>query len=85
MESAPLLVWFWALSSVMLLTVTPPEMRGRVMGIYLTTFALSALGAFPMGALSDLWSAPLAVGLFGALTLLSVVIMLALRRGIARQ
>jgi MFS family permease len=75
---------FTALGMVMILTVTLPEMRGRVMGVYLTSFGLTSLGAFPIGALCDMLGAPLTTGIFGGLTLLSVVIMLALRPAIAR-
>ena len=75
---------FMALTNVMLLTITPPEMRGRVMGLYMSTMGLTALGAYPMGAIFDLLGAPLAMLIFGALTLSSVVIILALRPQVAR-
>ncbi len=71
---------FMALNNVMVQTITPPEMRGRVMGVYVTTFGLTALGALPMGALSDLIGAPFTTLIFGTLTLASVAILFAVRR-----
>lgn len=75
---------FMALSNVMILTVTPPEMRGRIMGVYMGSFGLTSLGALPMGALSDLLGAPLTTGIFGGLTVLCVVAILVLRPSTVR-
>ena len=60
---------YTALNNALVLTITPPEMRGRVMGVFMTTFGLMPLGALPMGALTDNIGAPLTVGIFGVLTL----------------
>jgi MFS family permease len=75
---------FMALSNVMILTVTPPEMRGRVMGIYVASFGLTSLSAYPMGALCDLLGAPFTTAIFGGLTLVSVAVVFALRLDIVR-
>jgi len=60
---------YTALNNALVLTITPPEMRGRVMGVFMTTFGMMPLGALPMGALTDNIGAPLTTGIFGVLTL----------------
>jgi MFS family permease len=48
-------------------TNTPDHLRGRVMSIYMTVFAGSTpIGAALAGVISDLWGAPLAVAIGGA-------------------
>lgn len=48
-------------------TNTPDHLRGRVMSIYMTVFAGSTpIGAALAGVLSDLWGAPVAVAVGGA-------------------
>jgi MFS family permease len=48
-------------------TNTPDHLRGRVMSIYLTVFTGSApIGAALAGLLSDVWGAPVAVAVGGA-------------------
>ena len=60
---------FMALNQAMMLTITPPEMRGRVAGLFMMTFGLQPLGAMPIGMLIDATSAPLTIGCFGGATL----------------
>lgn len=64
---------FMALNQALVMTLTPPEMRGRITGLFMTTFGLQPLGALPIGALSDTFGAPLTIGAFGGLTLLLFV------------
>lgn len=54
----------------LLQVATPPEFRGRVMGLYMITMGLQPLGSFLAGAMADMWSAPTAVLLMGAASLL---------------
>lgn len=60
---------FMSLNQAMVMMLTPPEMRGRVTGLFMTTFGLQPLGALPIGMLIDAVGAPLTIGSFGALTL----------------
>jgi MFS family permease len=56
---------------------TPPELRGRVMSVYMTTFAGSApFGALLAGFVSGAVSAPASIMLGGAVTLAAVVFLL---------
>jgi hypothetical protein len=52
----------------------PDELRGRVMGIYMLNQGLLPLGSLFAGSLADVFSAPTAVFIMGALvTILAVV------------
>jgi MFS family permease len=56
---------------------TPPELRGRVMSVYMTTFAGSApFGALLAGFVSGVVSAPASIMLGGAVTLAAVAFLL---------
>jgi MFS family permease len=66
---------FMALNQAMMLTITPPEMRGRVAGLFMTTFGLMPLGAMPIGMLIDATSAPLTIGYFGGATFVFLIIV----------
>jgi len=61
---------FMSLNNALVLSLTPPHMRGRVTGLFMTTFGLQPLGALPIGALSDVIGAPLTLGSFAAVTAL---------------
>ena len=61
---------FMSLNQAIVMILTPPEMRGRVTGLFMTTFGLQPLGALPIGMLTDAFGAPLTIGGFGAITLL---------------
>jgi len=60
---------YMSLNQALVLVLTPPEMRGRVTGLFMTTFGLQPLGSLPIGMLSDTYGAPVTIGAFGALTL----------------
>ncbi|MBI4287704.1 MAG: MFS transporter [Chloroflexi bacterium] len=53
---------YTSLSNTLLLTETPPEIRGRVMSFNIMTFGLTPIGVLPIGALADAIGAPWAVG-----------------------
>jgi len=73
---------YMALNNALMMNITPPEMRGRVMGLFVTTFGLMPLGALPMGALTDVIGAPFTVGISGAAILVFVIIMVIFRPGL---
>lgn len=75
---------YMALNNALIMTITPPEMRGRVMGLFMTTFGLMPLGALPMGALIDIIGAPFTVGVFGAVILVFISIMVLFRPSLRR-
>lgn len=59
-------------------TASPEDMRGRVMGLYVFTWAAVPVGSLQAGAVASLLGAPFAVGLNGVLVALLVA-------GIARR
>ena len=65
---------FMTLNQALMMIITPPEMRGRVAGLFMTTFGLMPLGAMPIGILIDATSAPLTIGCFGGATLVFFII-----------
>lgn len=75
---------FMALNNALVLSITLPEMRGRVMGVFMTTFGLMPLGALPMGRLTDTVGAPLTIGGFAVLTVGFFILMLLFRPSIRR-
>lgn len=75
---------FLALNNALVLSITLPEMRGRVMGVFMTTFGLMPLGALPMGRLTDTVGAPLTIGGFAVLTVGFFILMLLFRPSIRR-
>jgi len=75
---------FMALNNALVLSITLPEMRGRVMGVFMTTFGLMPLGALPMGRLTDTFGAPLTIGCFAVLTVGFFILMLLFRPSIRR-
>jgi len=60
------------LNSTMVMLNTDKAWYGRVMSIYLMNFALMPLATLPLGALSDMISAPFAVGSAAVLIILVV-------------
>ena len=63
---------------------TPHEMQGRVMGVYQLTWNVNLFGSLAVGALADVFNAPLALALAGAATAGSVAVLAAFRRGLLR-
>ncbi len=66
---------FMALTQALMLIIAPPEMRGRVAGLFMTTFGLQPLGAMPIGILIDATSAPPVIACFGGATLVFFIIV----------
>ena len=67
-----------AMANTVVQSATPPELRGRVMSVYMTIFAGSApFGALIAGLVSDVISAPASIMLGGAATLAAVAVLLA--------
>jgi predicted MFS family arabinose efflux permease len=64
---------YMALNQALMLTIAPPEMRGRVAGLFMTTFGLQPFGAMPIGMLIDATSAPPVIAGFGGATLVFFV------------
>ncbi len=64
-------VWQNALANTLLQFVTPDELRGRVMGVYSMTFqTMFRLGGLQAGLVADWLSAPIAVAIGAAASLL---------------
>ena len=66
---------YMALNQALMLTITPPEMRGRVAGLFMMTFGLQPLGAMPIGILIDAAGAPPVIACFGGATLVFFIIV----------
>lgn len=58
---------YLALNATIIMDKVDQAYRGRVMSVYLMTFSLMPLMVVPLGALSDAFGAPLAVGASGLL------------------
>jgi MFS family permease len=52
------------------------EMRGRVLGLYMSTFGLSQIGGFVLGAVASIATVPLALGLAGTIVALNAARLL---------
>ena len=53
---------FFSLSNALILLLTEPQLRGRVMGVYMLTNGFTPFGALALGALAQSLGAPVAVG-----------------------
>lgn len=73
-----------SLNNTLLLTQTPPEMRGRVMSFTIMTFGLTPLGVLPIGALAEVIGAPWAVGGGGLIVILATIALTAWRPALRR-
>ena len=58
---------FQSLNSTLVMTNTEPAYHGRVMSVYMLTFSAMPLGVVPFGALSDIYGAPITIGIGGLL------------------
>ena len=61
---------YLALNNTLIQSNVPHELLGRVMSIYVMTFAMMPLGTLPLGALTDAIGAPLAIGAGGIIVIL---------------
>lgn len=73
-----------AVNNTLIQSNVPHQVRGRVMGIYMMTFALMPLGTLPLGALADAIGPSVAIGASGALIVLFTILMALLRPSLRR-
>ena len=58
---------YMTLNGTIIQELTPDEYRGRVSSVYMMTWGMMPLGAVPAGAIAEVWGAPAAVFLGGAI------------------
>jgi len=61
---------YMAINTTLLQSNVPMRLMGRVMSVYMLTFALMPMGALPVGALAEAIGTPVAVGAGGVLIVL---------------
>jgi fucose permease len=66
-----------ATTNTLLQTMSPDELRGRVMSVFMLTWGLMPLGTLPAGAIASSLGAPFAVGLGGLICLVFVLLLTA--------
>lgn len=66
---------YQTMSQTLVQTLVTPEYRGRVMGINQFTWGASSLGGLMMGALAQVYSAPVAITIGGALIAGAVMVV----------
>jgi MFS family permease len=66
---------YLAINNTLIQINVPHEMLGRVMSIYVMTFAMMPLGTLPLGAVSEAVGAPLAIGAGGIVVVLFTLVM----------
>jgi MFS family permease len=64
---------YTSVNNTLLMSQTPPEFHGRVMGVYMMTFAAMPLSSVPAAWVADLLGLPMTLAASGALTALAVV------------
>ena len=67
---------YTTLNGTIIQELAPDEYRGRVASVYMMTWGMMPLGAVPAGAIAELWGAPAAVFLSGAVCALFTGAML---------
>ena len=68
---------FGTLNNTAIQVLIPDHVRGRVSSILMMSFSLPLLGTLPMGAIAEVFGAPLAVGLTAALAVVAAVALFA--------
>jgi hypothetical protein len=71
---------FSALNNTLLMANTEPALTGRVMSMYLLTWAAMPIGALPLAWFADWAGAPLAIGLAGGVVVIGVASLALLHR-----
>ncbi len=66
---------YMALNGTMLMGNTEPRLYGRVLSVYLMTFAVTPIAALPLAWMTDHMNPQLAVGIAGVLVTIAVVIL----------
>jgi MFS family permease len=64
---------YLALNNTLIQHNTPNEMLGRVMSVYVMTYALMPVGTLPLGKITDIVGAPLAIGGGGVVIVLFTI------------
>ncbi len=75
---------YMTVNNTLIVSTVPPRMMGRVMSIYILTFALMPMAAMPVGALGDAIGVGTAVALGGAIVVFFVLAMAILRPSLRR-
>ena len=77
---------YMSLNNTLIMQITPRELHGRVMSVYMMTFSLMPLASLPVARLADIVGAPLTVGAMGLLLVAAIVVVnLWSARSIRRQ
>ena len=75
---------FISMGTTILQMTTPPELRGRMMSLWLIGAAVHYIGAWPLGTVGEYWGWPMSLG-GGALAMLALVFLLGILRPTLRQ
>jgi len=75
---------FQAVSIALLLSITPDRLRGRVMGLFIITWQLPAIGSLMLGAATDWVGLPVAV-VAGVLICIVFILVAVLRLPVLRR
>lgn len=75
---------FISMGTTVLQMTTPPELRGRMMSLWLIGAAMHYIGAWPLGTVGEYWGWPMSLG-GGAIAMLAFVLWLGILRPTLRQ
>ena len=75
---------FISMGTTVLQMTTPPELRGRMMSLWLIGAAMHYIGAWPLGTVGEYWGWAMSLG-GGALAMLAFVLWLGILRPTLRQ
>lgn len=75
---------FISMGTTVLQMTTPPELRGRMMSLWLIGAAMHYIGAWPLGTVGEYWGWPMSLG-GGALAMLAFVFVLGIMRPTLRR
>lgn len=75
---------FISMGTTILQLSTPPELRGRMMSLWLIGAAVHYIGAWPLGTVGEYWGWPMSLG-GGALAMLAMVFWLGIMRPTLRR
>jgi predicted MFS family arabinose efflux permease len=74
---------YLSINNALIMQATPREYHGRVMSVYMMTFALMPLASLPAARLADLIGAPVTVGGMGALLVVAIAAVTLWQRRVA--